>query len=93
MQKIILNYVKGLPADANSWERRNHKKYGNITSVCRQIKYDMRHGVTKDEISASLSKIHTDLSFVALRHDSGSMGRLSEIEEHFTSSQMFVPSW
>jgi hypothetical protein len=93
MQKIILKYVKGLSADANSWERRNHKKYGSITNVCRQIEYDMKHGVTKDEIMASLSKIQTHSSYQALRRDSGSMGRLSEIEEHFTSPKTIMPRW
>ncbi|MEW6603589.1 MAG: hypothetical protein AB1351_02735 [Thermoproteota archaeon] len=93
MQKIILKYVKGLSADANSWERRNHKKYGNITHVCRQIEYDMRHGVTKDEIMASLSKIQTHSSYQALRQNSDSMRRLSEIEEHFASPKTIMPRW
>lgn len=93
MQKTILKYVKGLSADANSWERRNHKKYGNITNVCRQIEYDMRHGVTKEELLASFSKIHTHSSYRALRRDSDSMSRLLEIEEHFTTPKAVTPLW
>ena len=93
MQKTILKYVKGLSADANAWERRNHKKYGSITNVCRQIEYDMRHGVTKEEILASLSKIHTHSSYQALRKDFNSMGRLSEIEGHFSNQKAVLPSW
>ncbi len=88
MQKTVLKYVKGLSADANSWERKNHKKYGSLTNVCRQIEYDMRHGVTKDEIFASFSKIHTHSSYQALRRDSSSMDRLSEIEGHFTTPKV-----
>lgn len=93
MQKTILKYVKGLSDDANSWERRNHKKYGSITNVCRQIEYDMKHGVTKDEIMASLSKIQTQSSYQTLRRDSSSMGRLEEIAEHFTSPKTIMPRW
>lgn len=93
MQKTVLKYVKGLSADANSWERRNHKKYGSLTNVCRQIEYDMKHGVTKEEIFASFSKIHTHSSYQALRRDSDSMGRLSEIEGHFTTPKAIMPRW
>ena len=93
MQKTILKYVNGLSADANSWEKRNHKKYGNIANVCRQIEYDMRHGVTKDDLLASFSKIRTHSSYQTLRKDGDSMFRLSEIEEHFTKPKPTIPSW
>jgi hypothetical protein len=52
--------------------------------------YDTKHGVAKDEISSSLSKIHADVSFVALRHDSSSMGMLSEIEEHYIATNVYA---
>jgi len=87
MQKTVLKYLKGLPADATSWQRRNHKKYGNISNICRQIEYDMRHGVTKEELLSSFSEIHTHSSYQGLRKDSGSMIRLSEMEEHFTKAK------
>jgi hypothetical protein len=90
MQKTVLKYVKGLSADASGWEKRNHKKYGGITNVCRQIEYDMKHGVTKEELLTSISNIQTHSSFLVLRRDSGSMGRLSEIEEHFTAPKAIV---
>ena len=93
MQKTILKYVNGLSADANSWEKRNHKKYGNITSVCRQIEYDMKHGVTKEDLLASFSTIRTHSSFNALRKNGSSMSRLTEIEEHFTRPKASIPVW
>ena len=93
MQKTVLKYVKGISADANSWEKRNHKKYGGFTNICRQIEYDMKHGVTKEEISASFSKIHSHSSFQTLRRDGNSMGRLSEMEEHFTKPKITIPRW
>jgi hypothetical protein len=91
MQKTVLKYVKGLSADANSWEKRNHKKYGGFANICRQIEYDMKHGVTKEEIFASFSKLHNHSSYQALRQEGSSMGRLSEIEEHFTKA--IIPRW
>lgn len=93
MEKTILKYVKGLSADANSWEKRNHKRYGSLTNVCRQIEYDMKHGVSKDEILASFSKIHTHSSFQTLRKDTSSMSRLSEIEQHFTAPKPIMQRW
>jgi hypothetical protein len=93
MQKTVLKYVKGLSVNANSWEKRNHKKYGSFTNICRQIEYDMKHGVTKDEIFASLAKIHNHSSFQVLRRDDSSMSRLSEIEQHFTKPPEIIPRW
>jgi hypothetical protein len=93
MQKTVLKYVKGLSADANSWERRNHKRYGSLSNIRRQIEYDMKHGVTRDEIFAFLSRINHHSSFRVLRLDAPSMGRLSEIEEHFTTPKVSIPAW
>ncbi|MGH9991400.1 MAG: hypothetical protein ACREBU_07690 [Nitrososphaera sp.] len=93
MQKTVLKYVKGLSADANSWEKRNHKRYGSLTKICRQIEYDMKHGVTKEEIVASFLHIHNHSSFQSLRQDGGSMGRLSEIEEHFAMPKTIISRW
>ena len=46
--------------------RRQHKKYGGkITNVQRKIDFDIRHGVTIDEVIAFLDKIR-DLMSVAL---------------------------
>jgi len=90
MQKTVLKYVKGLSANANSWEKRNHKKYGSLAKICRQIEYDMKHGVTREEVVASFSHIHRHSSCNLLRQDGGSMGRLSEIEEHFSKLKTII---
>ncbi|HEY3095112.1 MAG TPA: hypothetical protein VGJ42_05070 [Nitrososphaera sp.] len=50
MQKFALKYVKGLSADANSWDGRTTRKCGSIANVCRQIEYYIRHGVTKEKV-------------------------------------------
>ena len=88
MQKTIVKYVTGLSENASGWERRNHKKYGKITTVCRQIEYDIRHGVTTEQVIAMVQKVRNDPSFSSLQKGNGSMERLSEVEEHFTKSNM-----
>ena len=93
MEKTILKYTKGLSADANSWEKRQQKKYGSFTNVCRQLQYDIQHGVTNEELVAIITKIRNDPSFRTLRKDAGSMDRLLKLEEHFTRPKAIVPSW
>ena len=46
MQQTILKYVKGLPEDAPKYEKKLYKKYGRIINVCKNIEYDLKHGVT-----------------------------------------------
>lgn len=52
MQKTVVKYIKGLPKNASAFEKGAHKKYCNITAVCKQIEYDIKHDVT-DEVNAS----------------------------------------
>ena len=52
MQKTVVKYIKGLPKNASAFEKRAHKKYCNITAVCKQIEYDIKHDVT-DEVNAT----------------------------------------
>ena len=93
MEKTILKYAKGLSADANSWEKRNHKKYGGFTNICRQVEYDIQHGVTNEELLAIISKIRSHSSFWTLRKDVASMERLSSLEGHFTRPKEIMPQW
>jgi hypothetical protein len=50
VEKVILRYIKGLSDDASSFEKRNFKKYSNVTSCSKQIEYDMKLGVTAEEV-------------------------------------------
>jgi hypothetical protein len=66
MKETIVKYVTGLPyVDNNSkWKKRHHKKYsGNIGFVCRSIKFDIKHVVTRQEVTEFLSKVRNDSSF------------------------------
>ena len=87
MEKIVVKYVKGLSEDASGWERRNHKKYGGFSNTCRQIEYDVKHGVTSDQVTLMLHRVRTHSSFSNLRKGDGSMARLAEIEDHFVKSK------
>ncbi|MCC2648119.1 MAG: hypothetical protein K0R16_922 [Nitrososphaeraceae archaeon] len=42
MEKTVVKYVKGLSENASGWEKRNHKKYGSLANICRQIDYDIK---------------------------------------------------
>ena len=84
MQKTIVKYVTGLLDQDNntsSWKRRQHKKYsGNLNYVRRSINYDIKHGVTRQEVTAFLAKIRTDFSFSDIRKGTGSIERIEELQ-------------
>ena len=86
MEKTVIKYVKGLSENASNWEKRSHKKYGGFVSICRQIEYDIKHGVTDEQVIAMLDKVRNDRSFSELRKGIGSMDRLVEVEDHFTKT-------
>ena len=37
MEKIVIKFVTGLSESATNWEKRQNKRYGRISNVCRQI--------------------------------------------------------
>jgi hypothetical protein len=83
MQKTIVKYVNGISTADNdsSWKRKLHKKYsGNIGFVRRSINYDIRHGVTRQEVTEFLSKVRNDSSFSNVRESAGSIARIEELQ-------------
>jgi len=46
-----------LSETASIWEKRQHKRYGTIANCCKQVDYDLKHGVTIDEVIQVLQKI------------------------------------
>lgn len=93
MEKTVVKYVKGLSENASAWEKRNHKKYGRLSNICRQIEYDIKHGVTTEQVLSLFRKIRIDSSFSELRKGNGSMERLAEVENHFASPKIATPRW
>lgn len=88
MQNTVTKYVKGLPENASGWEKRNHKKYGGLLNMCRQIEYDIKHGATLEQVCGMFHKIRNDSSFSELRERAGCMGRLGQVEDHFTKPEI-----
>lgn len=83
MEKIVVKYVKGLSENASAWEKRQHKRYGKITNTCRSIDYDIKHGVTNEEVLSFMDEVRDGSSFSDLRKVVGSNGRLNEVKQHF----------
>jgi hypothetical protein len=80
MEKTVVKYVKGLSENASGWEKRNHKKYGSLANICRQV-------------TSLFERIRNDSSFSTLRKGNGSMERLAEIESQFNKPQIRMPQW
>jgi hypothetical protein len=86
MEKTILKFVTGLSENASMWEKRQNKRYGRITNICRQIDYDIKQGVTTEQVLLILQKIRDDSSFSSLREKDGSIERLDEVEKYFVTT-------
>ncbi|MDQ4066300.1 MAG: hypothetical protein M3114_01790 [Thermoproteota archaeon] len=93
MEKTVVKYVKGLSENASGWEKRNHKKYGSLANICRQIEYDIKHGVSSEQITSIFERIRNDSSFSTLRKGNGSMERLAEIENQFSKPKIRASQW
>ena len=83
MQKTIVKFISGLSEleSNSSWKKRQYKKYsGNISYVRRSIQFDIKHGVTGEEVTTFLDKVRNDLSFSNVRKSAGSGERLDNLQ-------------
>lgn len=87
MEKLIVRYVTGLPADASNWQIRNNKKYGRLSNIIRNIKYDMKHGANMDQLLSLFSRIRKESFFHDLQLNKESMDRLDNLEREVHKSQ------
>jgi exonuclease V gamma subunit len=72
MKKTVVKFIMGLPDNASSYQKKQHKKYsGNLANIHRSIQYDIRHGVTTEEVLAFLSKVRKDSEFSNVRKKQG----------------------
>ena len=92
VEKVILRYIKGLSDEASSFEKRNFKKYSNVTSCSKQIEYDMKHGVTAEEVIAVMRKIRHDKSYSKFRQIQEAVQRLDDLERQLISPKR-VTRW
>ena len=93
MEKTIVKYLTGISETASSWEKRQHRRYWTIANCIKQIEYDIKHGVTTDEVSVVLKKIKTDSSFEKLRSTDSFYERFDDIERHFAPLKERLALW
>lgn len=87
MEKLIIRYVTGLPADASNWQKRMNKKYGKQPNIIKNIKYDIKHGANKTQVLALFSRIRQESFFQYLQINKESMDRLDNLERELHKSQ------
>ncbi len=86
MEKTVTKFVTGLSEDATMWEKKQNTRYGKISIVCRQIEYDIKHGVTKEQVLEYIEKIRTHSGFLSVLKNEGSLNMLDQIKVHFAPS-------
>ena len=88
MEKTILRFVMGLPENSSKQQKRNHEKYfGRIAYVCKEIQYDILHGVKIEEVLSTLKNIRKYPSILQVNADDDRIRRLNEIEERFIKNR------
>ena len=94
MQKTIIKYVTGISENtATSFQKRLYKRYnGNLTYVCKNIGFDIKHGVTNDQVLAFIDKVKSDPVYANMKQNSDCKERLESLEKHFTSVSL-LPSY
>jgi hypothetical protein len=85
VEKVIVRYIKGISPTASSFEKRNFKKYSTTSSCAKQIEYDIKHGVTSQEVLGVMQKIRRDKSFSELRSNPETIQRLDELERQLST--------
>lgn len=80
-EKVVIRFAKGLSSDATAFERRNYKRYGNITQCVKQLEYDMKHGVDRSEVMDVVRRVRLLKKYAPVRSDPGAAQRLSDLEE------------
>jgi hypothetical protein len=85
VENVILRSMKGISPDASSFEKRNFKKYSTISSCSKQIEYDIKHGVTVQEVAELMNKIRNDAPYSEVRQNQDAIQRLDELERQLNS--------
>ena len=61
------------------------KKYSTISSCSKQIEYDIKHGVTVQEVAELMNKIRNDVSYSEVRQNQDAIQRLDELVRQLNS--------
>ena len=60
-----------------------NNKYGKISTVIKRIDYDIKHGVTNQQVSSFLQLMKTDSIYIEAMATEGSLQRLNELETYY----------
>ncbi|HKU49104.1 MAG TPA: hypothetical protein VJP79_04060 [Nitrososphaera sp.] len=93
VEKVIIRFVKGISPDASSFEKRNYKKYSTVTSCAKQIEYDIKHGVTMDEVLEVVRKVRHDKQYRELQKIPEAIQRLDELERQISAPKKVATTW
>ncbi|HKX81221.1 MAG TPA: hypothetical protein VJL54_03115 [Nitrososphaera sp.] len=93
VEKVIIRFVKGISPDASSFEKRNYKKYSTVTSCAKQIDYDIKHGVTHDEVLDVIRRIRHDKQYRELQKIPEAVQRLDDLERQLAAPKKVATSW
>lgn len=93
MELTLVKFVRGLSENATRWEVRLNNKYGKIGRVRKRIEYDIKHGVTNDEVFTFLQLIRTESNYHEVRSGEGSMGRMNEIQSYYEEPPKLFNNW
>ena len=89
MQKTVIKYVTGISENSTSFQKRLHKRYnGNLTYVCKNIGFDIKHGVTNDQVLAFIDKVKSDPVYANMKQNSDCKERLEILEKRFIPSAL-----
>ena len=92
VEKVVIRFVKGISPDASSFEKRNYKKYSTVSSCAKQIEYDIKHGVTMEEVMGVVRKIRHEKQYRELQKSAESLQRLDELERQICAPKK-VATW
>jgi hypothetical protein len=93
VEKVIIRFVKGISPDASSFEKRNYKRYSSVSSCAKQIEYDIKHGVSIDEVLEVVRKIRHDKQFRDLQKNPESLQRLDELQRQISAPKKVTTTW
>ena len=93
VEKVIVRFVKGISPDASSFEKRNYKRYSSVSSCAKQIEYDIKHGVSMDEVLDVVRKIRHDKQFRDLQKNPESLQRLDELQRQISAPKKVTTTW
>jgi hypothetical protein len=93
VERVIVRFVKGISPDASSFEKRNYKRYSSVSSCAKQIEYDIKHGVSMDEVLEVVRKIRHDKQFHDLQKNPESLQRLDELQRQISAPKKMTTTW